>query len=289
MLSMTGYGCACAEKDGRKLQAEIKSVNHRFLDIAPHYPRVLLFAEDRMKRLISARLKRGHVDLYLSYENTREDAKKVIPDLALAESYRQAVTQICEAGGIENHADGAFYAGLPEVLRVEAAQDDQEALLSLVDEAVNAALDALIVMRQREGACMEADLKEKLASVRAEKDEIAKLAPQAALEYRNRLRKRLDEAGRGTADPYILAQETAAFAEKAAIDEELARLDSHLKQMEILMEQEECGKKMDFLIQEMNREFNTIASKAQDAAIAAHVVNAKSAVEKLREQVQNIE
>ena len=101
MLSMTGYGCACAEKDGRKLQAEIKSVNHRFLDIAPHYPRVLLFAEDRMKRLISARLKRGHVDLYLSYENTREDAKKVIPDLALAESYRQAATQICEACGTE--------------------------------------------------------------------------------------------------------------------------------------------------------------------------------------------
>lgn len=290
MQSMTGYGRRQCSRDGREMTVEIKTVNHRFLDISCRLPRALSFAEDAVRKMISASLRRGHVDLNITYLNLRADAREVRADLALAEQYRRALTEMALQMGEKQEGMISFIAAQPDVLNVTVCEEDQEAVLSLLTDTLKLALDDVRQMREREGSALYEDLSFHLAQVSRCRDEIAVLAPGVPRNYQEKLTQRLKELGVKEMDEQRLAQEVALMADRCAIDEELSRLLSHIAQMQETMKQAgETGRRLDFLTQELNREVNTIGSKASDAAITRLVVEAKSEIEKLREQVQNVE
>lgn len=290
MQSMTGYGRRQCSRDGREMTVEIKTVNHRFLDISCRLPRALSFAEDAVRKMISASLRRGHVDLNITYLNLRADAREVRADLALAEQYRRALTEMALQMGEKQEGMLSFIAAQPDVLNVTVCEEDQEAVLSLLTDTLKLALDDVRQMREREGSALYEDLSFHLAQVSRCRDEIAVLAPGVPRNYQEKLTQRLKELGVKEMDEQRLAQEVAPMADRCAIDEELSRLLSHIAQMQETMKQAgETGRRLDFLTQELNREVNTIGSKASDAAITRLVVEAKSEIEKLREQVQNVE
>ena len=290
MKSMTGYGRCQIERDGREMAVEVKTVNHRFLDISCRLPRHLLFLEDAMRKGVSARLARGHVDVFVSYTNHREDAREVHVDTALALAYRSAYQALGEALGKSNEISLVEYARMPDVMRVEERAEDQDAVRELFLEALDGALCALCEMREMEGANMRLDILEKIGAIEAIREVIAQRAPSVVEEYREKLHQRIAALTEGEIDEARLVTEVAIFADRAAIDEELVRLVSHTGQIRATVDMKEpVGRKLDFLVQELNREVNTIGSKASDAAIAQKVVEAKGEIEKLREQVQNIE
>lgn len=290
MRSMTGYGKVQLNEDGREMTLEMKSVNHRFLDVSVRLPRALSFAEDTIRRTIAARLGRGHVDVFVNYQNLRQDAREVRVDAALAAAYRRAVDTVAQATGTENDCGASFYATLPDVMTLEVAQEDQESVLKLCRDAANAALDQLIAMREREGETLHRDLTLHLSLLEEQAAQIAARAPEVPRLYRERLENRLRGMNVNEVDEQRLAQEVALMADHCAIDEELSRLSSHFGQVrQTLGQTGETGRRLDFLTQEMNREVNTIGSKASDAVITNCVVAAKSEIEKLREQVQNVE
>lgn len=290
MKSMTGYGRCHIEEDGREMTVEVKSVNHRFLDISYRLSRTLSFLDDAVRKGVSARLARGHVDVFVSYENHRQDAKTVRVDTALAAAYRQALGALAAAVNGEPDIPLADYARLPDVLTVQEKEEDQEAVRALFGRALCGALDGLILMREQEGERMCADILEKTGNIERLRDQIAKRAPLVVCEYRDKLTQRIAALTEGEIDEARLMTEVALFADRAAIDEELVRLKSHAQAIrETAALSEPVGRKLDFLVQELNREINTIGSKASDTAIAQAVVAAKGEIEKLREQVQNVE
>lgn len=301
MRSMTGYGRRQVSRDGREMTVEVKTVNHRFLDISCRLPRALSFAEDAVRKQIGAALKRGHADVNVTYLNLRQDARQVRVDEGLARQYRDAMLlmrgTLFEVGvnisdemrHLSDH-DVSFIAFQPDVLQVTVAEEDQEAVLSLLTEALALALEDVAAMREKEGAALRDDLSFHLGEVQRLRDEINLLAPRVPVIYRDKLQARLRELGVKELDEQRLAQEVAIMADRCAIDEELSRLLSHIGQMRQAIEAEgETGRRLDFLTQELNREVNTIGSKASDAEITKLVVAAKSEIEKLREQVQNVE
>ena len=301
MRSMTGYGRRQVSRDGREMTVEVKTVNHRFLDISCRLPRALSFAEDAVRKQIGAALKRGHADVNVTYLNLRQDARQVRVDEGLARQYRDAMLlmrgTLFEVGvnisdemrHLSDH-DVSFIASQPDVLQVTVAEEDQEAVLSLLTEALALALEDVAAMREKEGAALRDDLTFHLGEVQRLRDEINLLAPRVPVIYRDKLQARLRELGVKELDEQRLAQEVAIMADRCAIDEELSRLLSHIGQMRQAIEAEgETGRRLDFLTQELNREANTIGSKASDAEITKLVVAAKSEIEKLREQVQNVE
>jgi uncharacterized protein (TIGR00255 family) len=289
LFSMTGYGRGRACRDGRELVVELKSVNHRFLDISYRLPRSLPFLEETLRtRLVASTLKRGHVDVTVSYTNTREDASTVSIDRALlmqsAGEIRQAAKELDTP--LPTLAELLQLSG---ALRVSQGEEDGEAIASLANEALDEALRELNVMRAREGNALSDDLTVYLAQAETIAASIAIRAPTVPQAYRERIRARLSEWAVQGVDEQRVAQEVAIMADKCAVDEELARLNSHFTQFHGCMtDGAEVGRRMDFLLQEMNREVNTIGSKAADAEIARHVVALKCLLEKLREQVQNI-
>ncbi len=290
MQSMTGYGRCQIERDGREMTVEVKSVNHRFLDISYRLARHLTFLDDALRKGVSARLSRGHVDVFVNYENHRADAREVRVDTALAVAYQSALRELSQALHMEGQISVQDYARLPDVLTVQEKEEDQQAVRELFEEALNGALDALIDMRAQEGEHMCADILEKVGSIEALQAQIALRAPGVVVDYRDRLRERLSALNEGELDEARLLTEIALFADRAAIDEELVRLLSHTAQIRATVRMNEpVGRRLDFLVQELNREVNTIGSKAMDADIAQCVVQAKGEIEKLREQVQNIE
>ena len=291
MRSMTGYGRRLISRDGREMTVEIKTVNHRFLDVSLRMPRALSFAEDALRKKLSQSLRRGHVDVNVSYLNLRADARIVRVDEGLVEQYREAVARIGKILNGTGEIDPAsFIAAQPDVMQVTVAEEDQDAVLSLLMETVEAALSDVEEMREREGLALRQDLSFHLNEVKRIRDEIALLAPQVPLNYQEKLKLRLAELGVKDLDEQRLYQEVALMADRCAIDEELSRLLSHFDQVtEAISEQGEVGRRLDFLVQELNREVNTIGSKASDAQITKLVVSAKSEIEKLREQVQNVE
>ena len=301
MRSMTGYGRRQASRDGREMTVEVKTVNHRFLDISCRLPRALSFAEDAVRKQIGAALKRGHADVNVTYLNLRQDARQVRVDEGLARQYRDAmllmrgtlfevgVNSSDEMRHLSDH-DVSFIASQPDVLQVTVAEEDQEAVLSLLAETLALALEDVAAMREKEGAALRDDLSFHLGEVQRLREEINLLAPRVPVIYRDKLQARLRELGVKELDEQRLAQEVAIMADRCAIDEELSRLLSHIGQMRQAIEAEgETGRRLDFLTQELNREVNTIGSKASDAEITKLVVAAKSEIEKLREQVQNVE
>ena len=289
MLSMTGYGRAMRELDGRQLTIELKSVNHRFLDLSFRMPRNLMFLEDDARKLIGARLSRGHVDVFMTYRNARSDARSVQVDRALFDAYVGALSGLVDSG-VQDDRSLMSIARLPDVLVVTEAEEDQDALRELLKETLDAALDQLIEMRRREGAEMKKDLAFRTDRIEEMTNAVEARYPETVEEYTRRLRASIEELIGRNVDETRLLTEVAVMADRSAIAEETVRLHAHIAQLrECLEKAEPVGRRIDFLVQELNREVNTISSKSQDVPITQLVVSMKAEIEKLREQLQNIE
>ena len=289
MNSMTGYGKGVAESAGRKVGVEIKSVNHRFLDMNIKLPRTLGFAEDIIRSEVKGAVTRGHLDIYVNYE--RESGGKISMDEQLARDYCTMAAKAAMKFSITNDLSVSALFRMPEVVVVKEEDEDEEAVGKLVEQAVREALNGLSVMRAKEGEMLMRDFAEKLANISAFVDEVEKLAPVTVEEHKNRMRERITEMlGDVAFDEARLMNEAAFFADKVAVDEEIARLRSHIAHFgDICRAGGALGKKLDFIVQEMNRETNTIGSKCSDSKIAQCVISAKCEIEKVREQVQNVE
>ena len=289
MLSMTGYGRAMKDMDGRQLTIELKSVNHRFLDLSFRMPRNLMFLEDIARKTIGARLSRGHVDVFMTYRNMRSDARTVQADRALFDAYASALNALTDEN-IRDDRSLMSIARMPDVLVVTEAEEDQDALRVLLQDTLNEALDQLLAMRGREGAEMKKDLLFRIGRIEEMTNQIEARYPETVQEYTARLRASIEELIGREVDEARLLTEVAIMADKSAIAEETVRLHAHIAQLRECMEQNEpVGRRIDFLVQELNREVNTISSKSQDVPITRLVVSMKAEIEKLREQLQNIE
>lgn len=292
MKSMTGYGKCELSREGRVLTVELKTVNNRFLDLSVKMPKVFLPFEDALRKCISSRLSRGRCDVYVSYRDEREVARPVRVDVGLAEGYFEAYTVLRDTFPVleEDFTVGSLMK-CPDVVRPELPEEDEEALKELLLDAAKGACDALNAMREAEGSSLEADLAAKLAETEAALRVIKGRAPGVVADYREKLRARMAEAlGDVAVDEARLLNEVAFFCDKASIDEEIARLESHIAQMRrMLREDAPLGRKLDFLVQEFNREANTICSKSNDLVITEQGLRLKSEIEKIREQVQNVE
>ena len=288
---MTGYGRGARIVDGRDLTIELKSVNHRFLDLAFRMPRSFACLEDSLRQLMQSRLSRGHIDVFVTYRNLRDDSKSVAVDHALLNAYRAAIQEMSGLTGLEDNARLTDYARMPDVLRVDEAEEDRDALKALALGCMNDAIDELLAMRVKEGERMGADIEARLCNIENLTVGVAARAPQVVEEYRVRLTQRVTEIMEGQpVDLARITQEVAMYCDRVNIDEEIARMHSHLKGMRDAMASGAAvGRKLDFIVQEMNREANTMGSKASDIELVSHVVNLKSEIEKIREQVQNIE
>lgn len=291
MRSMTGYGKGTASSAGLTVTAEIKTVNHKFFDWNMKMPKGFLFVEDDAKKAVAGAVSRGHVDLYLTVEKQTAEAGEYRTDAALARMYVNSARQLSETLGVPFDITASSLMKNPDIVTLSETEIDDETVRKVTLEAVSEAVSALVAMREREGAALAADLSEKLASIEASLEEVKKEASRAVAEYRRKLRARIDEAlGQLPLDEARLATEVALFADKCAIDEEISRLGAHIAAMRALISsQGQVGRKLDFLVQEMNRETNTIGSKANDLAITERVLAMKNDIEKIREQAQNAE
>jgi len=289
MQSMTGYGRHRVCSDGRELTLELKAVNHRFLDISFRLPKNLAFLEDALRtRINQSQLRRGHVDVFVTYQNSRTDAREVRIDSTLLKAFNEAMKSVEKPLHNYKRATAAEILTLSGALSVVQADEDTEAVTALALEAFDGAAEALTAMRDREGANLAQDLLGNLEQLTELRAKILERAPEVPEDYRKRLMSRLEEWQVGDTDPQRIAQEIAIMADRCAIDEELSRLESHIAQFaDSVKNGAEVGRKLDFLLQEMNREINTTGSKANDSQIAQCVVDAKCVIEKLREQVQN--
>lgn len=291
MYSMTGYGKGTAEKDGKSVVVELKTVNHRFLDCNFKLPRTFLFIEDSIKKLISSNLSRGHVELYLTYEQKGVTDGVFDVDLNVANNYLAAAKKLAENTGLDNDITLSALLKVPDVVVKNQPNEDEELLGSLTMQALKEALDNLKAMRAKEGLSQKADISSKLDNIQASLDKIITFAPLVVEDYRKQLNARISEVVEPTlVDKQRLATEVALYADRCAIDEEITRLGTHIVNMRALLESEEpVGRKMDFLVQEFNRETNTIGSKANDMRITTEVLAIKNEIEKMREQAANIE
>ena len=291
MKSMTGYGKGVAARDGRELTVELKSVNHRFLDVGLRVPRILSCTEDTIRKVLNTRLSRGHVDVFLNYRNTRSDAKTVRVDTQLLAAYVAAARALPKDLDLPDDLTLTGALRLPDVTEIVAADEDTDALIALAEEATNDAVNALETMRLAEGERLKGALSDGVDRMAEYRETILARAPFVTEDYRKKLTERIEQVLSDTEiDRARLATEIALFADRACIDEELVRLKSHITQFRAYLNADEpIGRKMDFLIQEMNRECNTIGSKANDAALTNAVLLCKAEIEKLREQIQNIE
>ncbi len=291
MYSMTGYGKGSASTDGREMTVELKSVNHRYLDVGMRLPRHLSFLEDAIRSALTGRLSRGHVDVFVNYRNLRSDARSVEIDAPLLAAFVAAARQANETLGLQDDLSLTAALRLPDVSSVRETDEDPDALMGLLNSAINGAIDAMLVMRKQEGDRLSVYLGNCADTVEMLTNQIAVRAPVVVEEYRVKLNDRIATLlGNVEVDRARLATEVALFADKASIDEEITRLHSHLTQLRsLLVDPEPAGRKLDFVVQEMNREFNTIGSKANDGELTRLVLTGKAEIEKIREQVQNIE
>ena len=244
MKSMTGYGRCQLEMDGREMTVEVKTVNHRFLDISYRLSRALSFLDDAVRKGVGARLARGHADVFVSYGNHRQDAKEVRVDTALAMAYQKAVEELAQALGKAPELPLTDYPRLPDVLTVQEKEDDQQAVRELFAGALEGALDQLIDMREQEGERMRADILEKIGNIERIRDQIAERAPMVVAEYREKLHQRIAALTEGEIDEARLITEVAIFADRAAIDEELPKteeIEALMKSLGMAMEPEDIG------------------------------------------------
>ncbi len=291
--SMTGYGTATVQTEiGRSYTLEAKSVNHRYCDVHIKLPGKLSFLEHDIKKIVKSRFQRGRFDLYLSFEEFGKEAKHIDFDKNLAAQYLEKLRELGTYLDLETHIDVLSLTRMPEVLKVEQAGLDQEEAKTEVEEVLHEALEHLDQMRIHEGKLLEKDIIAYLDHIRTLVTEIAQKAKTTPEQHKAALEERIKRLTENVVeiDEERVVQEVVLFIDKIDISEELTRLDGHVDHfLHLLNDQKAVGRKLDFLTQEMNREINTIGSKANDAEISKRVVEVKSTLEKIREQVQNIE
>ncbi len=291
--SMTGFGRSEYTDGKRNITVEIKSVNHRYSDISIKMPRRYGFAEDKVKNAVKERIRRGKVDVSIMVENITENDVNIKLNAMIAKQYYENLLELRKEFSVEGDITLQFLAGLPDVMKAIPDVEDEEEITKAILIPVAEAAANLEKMRAVEGEKLAEDLIAKGRNIRSILDKIAERAPQVSIDYTARLRERITELIGGSIEvpeDRILV-EAAIFADKCAIDEEITRLGSHLIQLENIVTKstQPDGKKLDFLVQEMNREANTIGSKANDITITGYMLEIKSEIEKIREQVQNIE
>lgn len=291
LKSMTGYGRFEETAGGRRIVVELKSVNHKYFEFAPRITRGYGFLEDKLKAYVQSRISRGKVDLFLSVEALEDTGVEVHVNHALASGYIAALRELTAQYALRDDISATALARYPDIFSVHKTPEDEDAVWAQVRGVAEKAVDAFIAMREAEGARLCADILSRAETVVALVEKIEARSPETVSAYRERLETRLREVLSETGiDEQRILTEAAVFADKVAVDEETVRLRSHFEQLRsFLNAAEPSGRKMDFLVQEMNREANTIGSKANDAAIAYMVVDIKAAIEKIREQIQNIE
>lgn len=290
--SMTGYGMGEYENREYRFKVEIKTVNHRYNDISIKMPRHLSFLEDRLKKMIKNRVKRGKVDVYVNLEYIDESNVDIKVDMHLAKSYKSALENLKEELELKDNIRLSNILNIPDIIKLEKKELDNDLISECLLTAVNLALINLDSMRKAEGKSLKENLLLKLKESEEKINLIEERAPEVVLEHKEKLQYRIKELVEKDLpiDEERLATEIAIFADKSSIDEELVRLKSHINQFrKILNEEDAIGRKLDFLIQEFNREINTIGSKSNDVSISNNVVDLKSIIEKIREQIQNIE
>ncbi len=291
LRSMTGYGRGEGTVAGRHIVFEVKSVNHKYFEMNARVTRGYLFLEERLKGFLQTRLSRGKVDLFLQIENLEESDVQVQVNHSLAAGYYKALQVLQTRYQLPDGPSLALLSRYPDLFSVHKAPEDEDAVWEAVLQVAAPAVDSLVRMRETEGAQLRKDITAKAGNILSMVEQVETLAPQAVNEYRERLQNRIQELlGSSRFDEQRVLTEVAVFADKSAVDEETVRLRSHFSQLDKLMDSNEpVGRKIDFLVQEMNREANTIGSKSQNTAIAYLVVDIKSEIEKIREQVQNLE
>ena len=289
--SMTGYGRAAVTAGGREITVELRSVNNRYLDCTVKLPRMLSFAEDAVKRRVKEAISRGKVDVYITVTQTESTDVKVQLNRPVLEGYLSAMRTIAAEYGVQDDISVTALARLQDIFLVDRQEEDEEAAQKDILAAVDAALRKHTEMRCREGEAMEADLRSRAATILGLVADVEARSPETVREYRERLAAKMQEVLENTnIDESRILTEAAVFADKIAVDEETVRLRSHFDQFDAMLTGGGAiGRKLDFLLQEMNRETNTIGSKGSDLAQARTVVAIKAELEKIREQVQNIE
>ena len=289
--SMTGYGRARETLNGRDITVEVRSVNNRYLDCTVKMPRAYVFAEDAIKTGVQKAISRGKVDVFVSIDTTAADVSVVAVNEPLARSYYEALMQLKNTFSLEGDVTPVTLAKFPDVLTVTRAEEDLETVAADICAVLEQALQAYNQMRAVEGERLAADISSRVGIIESVVSKVEERSPQTVAEYRARLTNKMNEVLQSTTiDESRILTEAAIFADKIAVDEETVRLRSHIAQLRTMLESDQpVGRKLDFLIQEVNRECNTIGSKCNDLTIAQDVVNMKAEVEKIREQVQNIE
>jgi len=291
LKSMTGFGRSVAETDGYVITVEIKSVNHRYFEFSSRIPRQYGFLDDKLKSYINSRVSRGKVECYVSIDALNTEAAQVVVNNTLASAYVSALKELSKNYDLKEDFGASTVARFQDVLVVKKADEDEEKIWSYVKSVTDTALDKFIAMRTVEGEKMKNDISSRADYILSCVEYIEKRSPETVKEYNDKLVERVhDLIGDVSLDEGRVIQEVAIYADKVAVAEETVRLRSHLDQLKAFINADEpVGRKMDFLVQEINRETNTIGSKANDVDIARKVVDIKAEVEKIREQIQNIE
>ena len=289
--SMTGYGGAKGSAEGLSVSIELKSVNNRYLDVSVKLPRTMLFAEEPIKAAVGRHISRGKVDVFVTVDQSSSDDMEVRVNEPLLKGYIEALSSAAEKFGLQNDMTVMSLCRLPDVLSTDRREIDSGALMTGITEILERALTEYDAMRLREGEKLRDDVLARLETISRLTGVVEEYAPKTVAEYRARLEQKLQEVlATANIDESRVLTEAAIFADKIAVDEETVRLRSHISQLRGLTNGESpAGRKMDFLIQELNREANTIGSKCQNADIAHVVVELKAEIEKIREQIQNVE
>ena len=290
--SMTGFGHGEVSNDkNQKVTVEMKSVNHRYCDISLKLPKKLAMFEANIRNIMKEYASRGKIDIYVSYEDLSETAVSLHYNQAMAEEYMQVFKKMQEDFNIETKITAEALAKYPEVVTIEEVQQDEEVWWELLEAALRQAAEKFVETRTIEGANLKRDLLGKLDQVAADVAFIEERSPQIIAEYRSKLEEKVKEfLEDSTIEENRIAAEVTLYADKIAVDEEIVRLQSHISSMtDVLESDESIGRKLDFMAQEMNREANTILSKSSDVDLADHAIELKTNVEKVREQIQNIE
>lgn len=291
MRSMTGYGRGEADNATKKFTVEIKTINHRYLEIIVKQPKQYMLLEDKIRRLVQEYIKRGRVEIYIKVEETGLKKPEIKVDKEIAIAYYNSLKDLANYLEISPNINIHQLVTLPDVIKIEEMEEDLDDIWLVMEEAHIKALEQLVMMRETEGQSLKMDLQQRIGLLQELCENVKSRSPIVVEDYRERLQNRLKELLRESQlDESRFNQEIAFFAEKCNITEELVRLESHFQQfLNSLETSETIGRKLDFLVQELNRETNTIGSKANDLEISQLVVEMKSEIEKIREQVQNIE
>ncbi len=291
LKSMTGYGRAQKILNGRDITVEIRSVNHRYYEYTSRIPRTYSYIDEKLKALLKTGISRGKVDVAVTINNIEGKDSEIAVNKSIAEGYVSALRGIADELGLKDDLTLSNLIKLPDIFNIQKTPDDEEMVWNDVYEVTNEALEKFIDMRGVEGKLLGENIIEKADYILEMVEKVEELSPQTVENYRNRLYKKLSEVleDKNIDDQRILT-EAAVFSEKIAVDEETVRLRSHISQLKTILESDEAvGRKLDFVVQEINREVNTIGSKAQDLNVTKIVVEMKSEIEKIREQIQNIE